>query len=119
MQSLLRPVLMPMRFQYRCIATNNVMPALQSEIRKKLMESMRNKDKKQTSTIKLFLSEIEIANKSSRPVTNDSEVIRLLNKSIKKKKQAIEQFLSANRTDLSDKEKDEVAILQNFLPREA
>ncbi|WBW71767.1 mitochondrial aspartyl/glutamyl-tRNA amidotransferase subunit B-related Aim41 [Schizosaccharomyces osmophilus] len=119
MQSLLRSRLIPIRFQYRRFATNIVMPALQSEIRKKLMESMRNKDKKQTSTIKLFLSEIEIANKSNRPVTNDSEVTRLLNKSIKKKKQAIEQFLSANRTDLSDKEKDEVEILQKFLPRDA
>ncbi|EPY54202.1 GatB/YqeY domain-containing protein [Schizosaccharomyces cryophilus OY26] len=119
MQSLLRTRLYSISFKYRSFATNNVMPALQSEIRKKLMESMRNKDKKQSSTIKLFLSEIEIANKSNRPVTNDSEVIRLLKKSIKKKKQAIEQFLSANRTDLSDKEKVEIEILQKFLPRDS
>lgn len=46
----------------------------------------------------------------------DSEVIEVLRKGIKKRRDSVEQYTAANRPDLAQKESDEIAILERYLP---
>ena len=46
----------------------------------------------------------------------DSEVIEVLRKGIKKRRDSVEQYTAANRPELAQKESDEIAILERYLP---
>lgn len=80
--------------------------------------AMKAGDTLKVSVIRLLKSEIkntEIAN--GRPLT-DEEVLSVVAKESKRRRDAIEQFARAGRTDLVDKEKAELEILANYLPKQ-
>lgn len=76
---------------------------------------MRNRDKPRLGTIRLALAElkrIEVDEKS----LDDQRALAVLGKMVKQRRDAIEQFESAGRTDLADQEKLELEVLADFLP---
>jgi len=68
-------------------------------------------------TIRMLLAAIKQIEIDNRVELNDDEVTAVVIKSVKQRKDSISQFEKANRIDLADIEKAELAILQEFLPQ--
>ena len=80
-----------------------------------MKDAMRNRDKARLGTIRLALAElkrIEVDEKS----LDDQRALAVLDKMVKQRRDAIEQFQSAGRTDLADQEQLELEVLSEFLP---
>lgn len=82
-----------------------------------MKEAMRNRDKARLATIRMALADlkrIEVDEKS----LDDTRALAALDKMAKQRRDAAAQFESAGRTDLSDQEKFELTVIQEFLPEQ-
>ncbi|WP_395946448.1 GatB/YqeY domain-containing protein [Caedibacter taeniospiralis] len=92
-----------------------------SEIRIRLVEdmktSMKNKDKNRLSTIRMALAAFKQKEVDERVEVTEADVISILTKMIKQRKDSAEQFKRAGRDELAQKELEEIEILQLYLPK--
>jgi uncharacterized protein YqeY len=92
---------------------------LHQTIKNQIKEALRAKDTIRLDTLRglnaLFLNEM-IAAKLVTDFLPDDKVMPLIKRSIKQRKDSIEQFEKGGRKDLADKEKKELAILESFMP---
>lgn len=79
---------------------------------------MRARDSARLSTVRLILSAIKQREVDERIQLTDADVLSVLEKMIKQRRESITQFEKASRQDLADKEKAEVDILAGYLPRQ-
>lgn len=91
--------------------------ALKQEITAAMKDAMRAKDKERLGTIRLALSEIKRVEVDERIDPDDSRIIGILDKMVKQRRESIKQFEAAERQELADKEKAEIEVLQQFLPK--
>ena len=77
---------------------------------------MRARDAARLSTIRLALAAIKQREVDSRTELGDPEVVAVLEKMIKQRRESIEQFERAARKDLADAEKFELQLLSAYLP---
>lgn len=94
------------------------MTSLKDQIQNDLTESIRAKDSLRSGTLRMVLAAItneEVSGKEAKTL-NDQELITVLNREAKKRKEAAAAYVDANRQDLADKENSELAIIQNYLP---
>ncbi len=94
---------------------------LEKKIEEKLNESLKNKDKTLYPTLRLIISAIKdfkIASKSKDQSLKDQDIISILKKMTKQRNDSCEAYKKAGRDDLLKKEKDEIAIINNFLPKQ-
>ncbi len=89
---------------------------LKERITADMKEAMRAHEKERLGTIRLILAAIKQREVDERIMLDDAAVIAVINKMIKQRKDSIEQFEKANRTDLANIEHAEVAILMLYLP---
>lgn len=80
-------------------------------------DSMRAKEKLRLGTIRMALAAIKQREIDERIELTDSDVIALLTKMVKQRKDAAEQFIQAQRQELADTELAEIEILKDFLPQ--
>ncbi|MDU0354246.1 GatB/YqeY domain-containing protein [Paraglaciecola aquimarina] len=80
-------------------------------------DAMRAKDKVRLGTIRMTLAAVKQREVDERIELNDSDVIAILTKMVKQRKDAASQFKTANRQDLVDVELAEIVILEEFLPQ--
>jgi uncharacterized protein len=80
-------------------------------------QAMRDKDKLRLGTIRMALAEIKQREIDGRTELNETDVIAILTKMVKQRKDAQQQFEQAGRQDLAEQEAAEVVILQDFLPQ--
>ena len=95
--------------------------SLEKKIEEKLNESLKNKDKTVFPTLRLILSAIKdfkIASKVREGSLKDQEIISILKKMNKQRNDSCEAYKKAGRDDLLKKEQDEIAIINNFLPKQ-
>lgn len=88
---------------------------VRDQLTEAMKEAMRNRDKPRLGTIRLALAElkrIEVDEKS----LDDQRALAALDKMVKQRRDAMEQFESAGRTDLAQQEKLELEVLADFLP---
>ena len=78
--------------------------------------SMRAKDKERLGTIRLILAAIKQREVDERIVLDDGQVLAVLEKMVKQRRDSISQFEAAGRTDLADKEKAELNLIQGYMP---
>ena len=84
-------------------------------------EAVRNKDEIKRNTINLLLSGLkyrQIELRASGKELTDEEIIGVISKEIKKRKEAIELYEKGNRQDLAEKEKRELEILESYMPKQ-
>ena len=79
---------------------------------------MRARDAARLSTIRLALAAIKQREVDSRTELGDAEVVAVLEKMIKQRRESIAQFEQAGRKDLADVEKAELAMLSAYLPQQ-
>ena len=94
------------------------MTSLKDQIQIDLTESIKAKDSLRSGTLRMVLAAItneEVSGKEAKTLS-DQDLITVLNREAKKRKEAAAAYLDANRQDLADKENSELAIIQNYLP---
>jgi uncharacterized protein YqeY len=79
--------------------------------------AMRAKDAARLSTLRLATAAIKQKEVDERVELADSDVLAILEKMIKQRRESISQFEKAARQDLADKEKSEIAVLEAYLPQ--
>ena len=95
--------------------------SLEKKIEEKLNESLKNKDKSIYPTLRLIISAIKdfkIASKIREQTLKDQDVIQILKKMTKQRNDSCEAYKKAGRDDLFEKEKNEILIINNFLPKQ-
>jgi uncharacterized protein len=92
------------------------MSALKDQLTNAMKEAMRAKDQHRLTVIRMALASVKQVEVDERIELDDARVLALLDKQIKQRLDASSQFRDAGRTDLSDKEDIEAAILREFMP---
>jgi uncharacterized protein YqeY len=93
------------------------MSALKDRVTEDMKTAMRAKDAERLSTIRMLLAACKQREVDERVVLEDSDVIALVDKLIKQRKDSIAAFQQGGRMDLADKEAAEVAVLAAYLPQ--
>lgn len=93
------------------------MSALLAEIKNSMKEAMRAKQKVRLTAIRMLLAQVKQIEVDQRIEVSDTDVLAILDKMIKQRKDSIEQFESAGRQELADNEKQEIEALQEFMPQ--
>ncbi len=91
--------------------------SLKDQITEDMKTAMRAKDSERLGTIRLLLAALKQKEVDERIVLDDVQVIAIVDKLIKQRKDSIEAFTKANRMDLADKESAEMKVLQAYLPQ--
>lgn len=89
---------------------------LSEKINNDLKEAMKNKDSFKLGVIRMVKGAMQLAKKGPREELTDDDVINVLSKQIKMRREAIEQFEKAGREDLVEQNKKEVEILSSYMP---
>jgi len=77
---------------------------------------MRSGEKERLGTIRMITAAIKQREVDERITLDDSQVLSVLEKMIKQRKESLEQFKAGNRQDLADKESAEITLLQSYMP---
>ena len=91
---------------------------LKEKLQSDLTDAIRSQDAVKSGTIRMLLAAItneEVAGKSAKVLT-DAEVITVLSREAKKRREAVEAYTNAKRDDLANKEKEEAAVIALYLP---
>jgi hypothetical protein len=78
--------------------------------------AMRAGDKERLGTVRLLLAAIKQREVDERITLDDGQVLAVIEKMIKQRREAISQFESGGRSDLVAKENAEIGVLQGYLP---
>jgi uncharacterized protein YqeY len=92
--------------------------SLLQKLQNEMKIAMKNKDKERLSTIRMLISEIKKVQIDTKKELTDEEIIKILQKYAKQRKDSIEQYKKAGREDLVKKEMKELEIVQEFLPKQ-
>ena len=90
--------------------------SIKSLLEEAVKNSMRDRNKEKTSTLRMAISEIKKEEIDKRIELSDEEIIKILQRMIKQRKESISQFEQAGREELAHKENAEILVLQDFLP---
>ena len=93
---------------------------LKERLQSDLTEAIRSRDELRSGTIRMVLTAItneEVAGKSAR-VLNDAEIITVLSREAKKRREAAEAFADAGRADKAALEKAEGEVIAKYLPEQ-
>ena len=89
---------------------------LRQRIESDMKTAMRAKDKERLGTIRLILAAIKQKEIDERITLTDTDILAVLDKMIKQRRDSITQFQQAGRQELADKENAEVTVIQEYMP---
>jgi len=92
--------------------------ALKTRINDDVKTAMRSKDKERLGTLRLLTAAIKQIEVDKRIELDDEQVVAVVEKMLKQRKDSIEQFEKAGRNELAEIEIKEVAILKEFMPEQ-
>jgi uncharacterized protein len=90
--------------------------ALKDRITDDMKAAMRSGDKERLGAIRMITAAIKQREVDERVTLDDAQVLAVLEKMIKQRRESLQQFQAGNRPDLADKEAAEIALLQSYLP---
>jgi uncharacterized protein len=93
--------------------------SLKDQITEDMKSAMRAKQSERLGAIRLLLAAVKQKEIDERIVLDDSQVLAIVEKLIKQRKDSITQFQSAKRDDLVAREQAELTLLQAYLPQQA
>jgi uncharacterized protein YqeY len=94
--------------------------SLKEKLQNDLTDAMRARDEIRSSTIRMILTSIkneEVAGKEAREL-NDAELITVLSREAKKRREAVEAFDQAGAKDRADQERAEGVVIAEYLPKQ-
>jgi uncharacterized protein len=96
------------------------MAQLKAQLKSDLTAAMKNRDKLRVATLRMALTGVtneEVSGTEARELTDD-EILRVLNREVRKRKEAAEAFAAAGREEQARNELDEAAVLADYLPKQ-
>jgi hypothetical protein len=95
---------------------------MRQQISEALKTAIRTQDKKRTSTLRLINAAIQdrdIANRGQgKDQVNDDEILQILTKMVKQREESAKAFEEGNRIELAEQEREEIAIIRDFMPKQ-
>ena len=94
------------------------MAQLKDQLKKDLTDAIKSHNQVISGTLRMALTAVtneEVAGKESRELS-DNEVLSVLTKEAKKRRESVDAYMQANRKDLADKESAELTVLEKYLP---
>ena len=92
------------------------MPSIRERLNEDLKAAMRAKAKLRLSTIRMIRSEILNKDKEHGQETGEEDILKVLLSMVKRGEEAAEQFAKGGREELASKEREEILIIQEYLP---
>ncbi len=89
---------------------------MKAQIKDAMKAAMRAKEKQRLGTIRLIQAEIKRIEVDERIEVDDARVLAVLDKMCKQRRDSITQFADAGREDLAEIERNEMVVIQEFLP---
>jgi uncharacterized protein YqeY len=97
-------------------------PVLRDDINATLKDAMKSRDERRVSTLRLVNSALKNADIEARgqgkPALADEDLLGLLQKMIKQRQESVELYEKGGRPELAAKEREEIAIIAGFLPKQ-
>ena len=90
--------------------------SLQEKLNTDLKAAMRARDELRMLVLRTLLSSMNYAEIAKQKKLDDGGVIEVIGKEVKQRRESIEAYEKGNRKDLADKEKAEMAVLQEYMP---
>jgi len=91
--------------------------SLKQQITEDMKTAMRAKDTARLGAIRLLLAAMKQREVDERIELSDTDVVVIIEKMIKQRRDSISQFEAANRQELADIEKFEITVLQTYMPQ--
>jgi uncharacterized protein YqeY len=94
------------------------MSSLKDALRADLTEAIRGRDQLRAGTLRMVLTAVtteEVAGTQARELSDD-DVIRVISREAKKRRESAEAYAAAGRPELAERERAEGAVLQDYLP---
>ena len=92
--------------------------SLKERITQDMKDAMRSGDKERLGNIRMLQAAIKQREVDERIMLDDTQVLAVVEKMIKQRKEAIAQFEAGGRADLAAKEKSEIELLQAYMPEQ-
>jgi uncharacterized protein YqeY len=92
--------------------------SLKDDLKEAMKQAQRDKDSARLGTLRMFTAAIQRREVDERIALDDTQVIAVAEKLIKQGREAIEQYEKGGRADLAEKEKNDIAVYQAFLPQQ-
>lgn len=92
------------------------MSELKQQLTADMKQAMRDKDKPRLGVVRLALAAIKQREVDERVELDDTQVLAVLDKMLKQRRDSVRQFEEAGRQDLADQESFEITVLQTYLP---
>lgn len=83
-----------------------------------LKEALKSKDELKVSVIRMIKASLKNKSIEKMGTLTDDDILSVLSSMAKQRRESIEQFTSAGRADLAEKEKKELEIVQSYLPKQ-
>ncbi len=93
--------------------------SLKEQLNADLRDAMRDRDDNRRDTLRLVLAALHNAEIAAGHELDDGDVLGVLAKEAKQRRESIEEFTKANRHDLVSKEEAELAVISTYLPQQA
>jgi hypothetical protein len=90
---------------------------VKDQIKEDMKTAMKSGDRDRLKVIRLILAAINQIEIDSRTILEDNDIIKTINKMVKQRRDSIAQFSKGGRDDLVEIETNEIAILENYLPK--
>jgi uncharacterized protein len=90
---------------------------LLDRIKDDMKQAMRAKDKERLGTIRLILAAVKQQEVDRRVTLEEAELLAILDKMVKQRRDSIDQYQKADRPELADKEQVEIEVIQEYLPQ--
>ena len=91
---------------------------IKEKLQSDLLEAVRKRDETRRSALRLLKASIQYEEKAKGRDLQDDETVEVLSREAKKRRESIDAFRKANRSDLVDKEEVELAIVSEYLPEQ-
>ena len=92
--------------------------SLTDQIRADMTAAMRSGDEMRRDTLRMALAAAQLAEKERRAPLTDDEVRAVVSREVKRRREAIEAYEHAGRTELADRERAEAQVLAAYLPEQ-
>ena len=93
--------------------------SLRDQINQDMKAAMRSKDEARLSAIRMLWAAIQRREVDERITLDDTQVLSVVEKTVRQSRDAVEQFLKGNRPDLAEKENRDIAFWEIYLPAQA
>lgn len=92
--------------------------SLKDQITQDMKSALKAGDKDRLKVVRLMLAAIKQVEVDKRVELDDASVLGVLDKMVKQRRDSVEQFEKGGREDLAAIERDEIAVLENYLPEQ-